>query len=202
MESIQLLQAADLHWDAMTNVLRVQVATSRGSLFVTIPMSTVAFEFRRAAQEESQATVGVVDILGDVEVLGYPLDTVGGLFGSIKKLGRKAFRAVKKTVKRVRTVAHSVAKKAVSGSKWALRQGRAALNSKWTRYGLMAASVACPAVGGPAMAAYFAAQQADRVLRAGGAAARTVSSSVRRLNSGKPTVFRSLSLAALQSVGG
>jgi hypothetical protein len=200
---LSLMSAADLHWDAASNVLRVEVSTTRGTYLVTIPMSQVAFEFRAAAAEE--AAVGEVDILGDVEILGFPIDTVGGLWGSIKHAAKKAYHATKKVVhkavKKVRHIAKHTVATAFSGARWTLKQSRAVVNSPYMKYGLLAASVACPAVGGPAMAAWLAAKAADKALTAGGSAARSVSSAVRRLNSSPHSVFRSLSLSALKTVG-
>jgi hypothetical protein len=198
---LSLLQAADLHWDAASNVLRVAVTGPSGVISVTIPMATVAMEFRRAIGEVKAETLGAIDILGDVEILGYPLDTVGGLFGSIKHLGRSVYHAAKKTVKKVRHIATKVAKTYYHAAKWGVKQARKVVRSKYTGYALMAASVACPAVGGPAMAAWIAAKQADRALTAGGQAARAVQRGVRSLSSSKPSVFRTIGIAALQSVG-
>lgn len=204
MNPLELLQAADLHWDQAANVLRVSVQFPQGVVSVVVPMSTVALEFVRASEEERASSLGAVDILGDLEILGsvYDLETVGGLWGSIKKIGKKAFKAVKKTVKKVRRVAKSVAHTAVKAGKVAWKGTKAVVRSKYAGGALLAVSAVCPAVGAPAMAAWMAAKQADRALTAGGDAAKRVASGVRQLSRGKPSVFRSLGVAALQSVGG
>ena len=203
MNPLDYLQAADLHWDQAANVLRVSVSFQQGTVNVIIPMSTVAIEFVRAAQEERMNTLGDVDILGDLELTGpsYDLETVGGFWSAIKSVGKAAVNTVKKTVKKVRNIAKNVAKNPLKAGLSALKTARKVVTSKWTGYALMGVSAVCPAVGAPAMAAWMAAKAAERALSEGGQVAKQVADSVKALAGGKSSVLKSLGVAALQSVG-
>jgi hypothetical protein len=131
---------------------------------VGLPLAKVAHVFYEALNEpdikqELHATageVGALEILGSPEI-GAP-ESVDGFLSGIKKAFKKATRPVRKAVKRA---TRTLAKTGLQ----ALKGARTVVRSKYTGYGLMALSVAMPAVGGPALAAYATARAIDNRAR-------------------------------------
>ncbi len=147
-------------WDRVRNLLWWCVRLSDGrNARVGIPLAHVALTFRETLQEpdiaaEMPANMGAIDIMGDVDIMAP--ETVDGFLSGLKKAFKKATRAVKKTVKR------TTGKLAKTGLT-ALKYTRTAVRSKWMGYGLMGLSAVCPCVGGPALAAWAIAKQADNI---------------------------------------
>jgi hypothetical protein len=198
-----MLQSAGLHWHAGGDVT-VEVQWNGQTYAVHVPVSSVRFEIRKAAMAEGLHELSTV---GDLELVGW--------FGS--SLWKKAKKAVKSVYKK----AKKVAKSAVHGIKKAAQAGhtlwrttyRAAgsvyrtagsvLSSKTFGGLLMASSLICPAIGGPALGAYLAARGVKSSLDAGGQVAKMAAQNVRRLASGRaPTVNQQLLLSALRSYQG
>lgn len=199
------LQAAGLTWSADGDcTVAVQLD---GSVYLAkIPASSVRFELRKAARIEGMN----LEALGDVDILGW--------FGGT--LWRKAKKAVKKVSRAVHKVAKKVAKRTVSslrsianqGAKYwraarkyggsAISFGVKALRSKEFGALLAASSFVCPAIGGPALAAYAAANRATAMIRQGGSAANTIKKNVRRIaGSKRQTVNQRMLLEAFRSIG-
>ena len=187
-----LLTAAGLSWQRGGDV-RVSVSYAGAAYSVLIPSESVRFVIERhAAQEHLALPAGV----GAVDLVGW--------FGS--KLLKKAKRAAKGVYKKAKKVAkktvktlRATAKKAVPIGKKLWDYTRKAVTSDELGYLVLASSVVCPAIGGPAFMALQAAKRADKMLKAGGVAAKTVQSNVRRIASGPQTSNGRLLLSALKS---
>jgi hypothetical protein len=147
-------------WDRARNLLwwRVRLTDGR-SCAVGIPLAHVALTFQQAMREpdvtsELPASMGAIDILGDIDIMAP--ESVDGFLSGIKKAFKKASRGVKKAV---RKTTKRLAKTGMS----ALKTARGVVRSKYMGYGLGALSMAMPAVGGPALAAWAVAKRADAV---------------------------------------
>lgn len=167
-------------WDRGRNILWFDFDTSDQQTYsVGFPLARVAACFYEELQAQPEAqtevgrcNIGLVDIIGDPDIYGP--DTVDGFLSGItralKKATRPVRRAIKRTTRKLRRKAWRGLKTAWKGTrymgKYAARYGRMAARSKALGYGLGALSVACPAVGGPALAAWTVANRADKMLRA------------------------------------
>jgi hypothetical protein len=214
MKSTNILHSPGLKWQPLGDVHVDVTLPDRRRLAVVVPASTVRYAIRKAAAEEQ---FDIPSHVGDVELIGW--------FGS--KLWKKAKKAVKSVVKHTAKAVKSVAKKAYKVAKkvvkhvkkaaWTgaiiwktaykyagkpmLKFGSKLLQSKEFGALLSASALVCPAIGGPAMAAYLVANRASAAYRAGGAAAKTVASNVKRLAHGKkPTISQKYLKAAFRSI--
>lgn len=163
MQAEVIIREMSWEWDRARNLLWWRVRLNDGrACGVGIPLAHVALTFRETLQEpdiaaEMPANMGAIDIMGDVDIMAP--ETVDGFLSGLKKAFRKATRAVKKTVKRT---TRKLAKTGLA----ALKGARTVVRSKWTGYTLMGLSAICPCVGGPALAAWAVAKQADNIARA------------------------------------
>jgi hypothetical protein len=193
------LQAAGFTWAANGDAtLALQY---EGNVYIAkVPASSVRFELRKAARLEGMN----LEALGDVDILGW--------FGG--KIWRSAKKAVKKVAKSVHKVAKKVAKRALKTVKadalWRIAKRYGGKAAKWglkavqsKEFGALVAASAlvCPAIGGPALAAYATANRAAWAVRQGGSAAKTITSNVRRIARGKrPTLNQRYLLSAFRSI--
>lgn len=197
------LAAPGLTWHP-TGDVRVRVdVPNEGTVSVLVPASTVVAALRRASQEEGLA---VPSHVGDVDIVGW--------FGSkiwkkakkaVKGVAKKAAKVVKKTVKVVKKAAYHGAIVWRTAYKYAgkpaLKLGAKLAKSKEFGALLMASAAVCPAVGGPALAAYVVANRAAAAVRVGGAAGKAAVANIKRVAHGKsPTLNQKYLKAALRSV--
>jgi hypothetical protein len=214
VKNSNILHATGLKWQPLGDVHVAVVLPDRRRLAVVVPAAQVRYAIRKAAAEEQ---FEIPSHVGDVELIGW--------FGS--KLWKKAKHVVKKAVHHVTKAAKSVARKAYKVAKkvvkhvkkaaWTgaivwrtaykyagkpmLKFGQKIAQSKEFGALLAASAIVCPAIGGPAMAAYVVANRAAAMYRIGGAAAKTVSSNVKRLAHGKrPTLNQRMLKSAFRSI--
>lgn len=192
-----LLQAAGFTWTPEGDCT-VAVTLAGNTYLVHVPSASVRFELRKACRLEG---LDFANEVGDVDVLGW--------FGG--KIWRKAKKAVKKVTKAVTKKVKAVAKRTISSVRKAANTGvrlwkatskyaGKALANKYVGGLVLASAAVCPAIGGPALAAYSTARAAYSTARAGGAAARLVQTNVRRLAQGRsPSVNQRLLLSAFRS---
>jgi hypothetical protein len=142
-----LLKRIEWQWDKPSCVLWARAVLDDGrSYAVGIPLAHVVRTF-----EAHCAEVGLYagPYVGDI-------DSVDGLFSSVKRLAKKATSKVRKVVKRTqRTLAKGIA---ATGK---------VVTSKYVRYAGIGLAAAFPAVGAPALAALAAANAAYGTYRAG-----------------------------------
>lgn len=171
MDRKVVIRSVTGRWDRSRNMLWFDFAMSDQDVYsVGFPLQRVAVMFHEELQAEPE--VGLVDIIGDPDIYGP--DTVDGFLSGItralKKATRPVRRAITRTTRKLRRKAWKGLKQTWRGARYigrhAARYGRMAARSKALGYGLGALSVAMPAVGGPALAAWTVANRADRVLRA------------------------------------
>lgn len=189
-----LLQAAGFSWTPDGDCT-VAATVDGDTYLVHVPAASVRFELRKACRLEG---LDFANEVGDVDVLGW--------FGG--KIWRKAKKAVKKVTKAVTKKVKAVAKRTISSVRkaantgvrlWKATAGKALAN-KYVGGLVLASAAVCPAIGGPALAAYSTARAAYSTARAGGAAARLVQTNVRRLAQGRsPSVNQRLLLSAFRS---
>jgi hypothetical protein len=192
-----LLQAAGFTWTPEGDCT-VAATVDGNTYLVHVPSASVRFELRKACRLEG---LDFANEVGDVDILGW--------FGG--KIWRKAKKAVKKVTKAVTKKVKAVAKRTISSVRKAANTGvrlwkatskyaGKALANKYVGGLVLASAAVCPAIGGPALAAYSTARAAYSTYRAGGAAAQAVASNVRRLAQGRyPTVNQRLLTSAFRS---
>ncbi len=165
MRNEAIIRTMTWEWDRERRLLwwRVQLTDGR-KCAVGLPLAHVALTFREElnapdVQQELRAsagTMGAIEIMGSPDIM-YP-ESVDGWLSGIRKAFRKATRPIRKTIQRT---TRKLAKTGLT----ALRYTRSAIRSPYMGYGLAALSLACPCVGGPALAAWAAAKQADNIAR-------------------------------------
>lgn len=203
-----MLQAAGLSWSADGDCT-VAATVDGNTYLVHVPASSVRFELRKACRLEGfdfANEVGDVDVLGwfGGKILKKAKKAAKSVVKKAKKVARRTVSSVKQIAKTATVVHRMAANQALKygqryGAK-ALNAGGQVLTSKYLAGAVAASALVCPAIGGPALAAYAAARAAYGTYKAGGAAAQTVATNVRRLASGKsPTVNQQLLLSALRS---
>jgi len=225
MKSTNMLHAPGLRWQPMGDVHVDMVLPDRRRVEVVVPASTVRYAIRKAAAEEN---FEIPEHVGDVEIIGWfgsklwkkAKKTVKSVVHKAKKAVKSVAHHVSKAAKHVAKKAWKVAKKVVKHVKKAawtglivwreaykyagkpmLKLGLKLAKSKEFGALIAASAVVCPAIGGPAMAAYLIANRAAAMYSAGGAAAKTVKDNVTRLAHGKnPTLNQKYLKAALKSV--
>lgn len=156
-------------WDKPRCILWGDLTTSDGQTYsVGLPLAHVAALFDSSA---AQVGLACAPFVGDVE-------SVDGLFSSIKKAAKGAANLTKKAVKLTTKAATKVVKAHVT-----------VLRSKLTGYALSGVAVAFPAVGAPALAAYAAANKAISMYETARATAKTA------VNIGKQTANTTRAIA-------
>ena len=192
-----LLQAAGFTWTPEGDCT-VAATVDGNTYLVHVPSASVRFELRKACRLEG---LDFANEVGDVDVLGW---FGGKIWKKAKKAVKKVTHAVKKkikavakrTISSVRKIAHSGVRLWKATSKYAGK----ALNNKYVGGLVLASAFVCPAIGGPALAAYSAARAAYATYKVGGAAAQNVASNVRRLAQGRsPTLNQKLLTSAFRS---
>lgn len=141
---MHLVKSLSWRWDRQKCILWGDVAFGDGqSLSVGLPLAHVVATFEACAAREG---VMAGPFIGDV-------DSVDGLFSSIKRLAKKAGKAVSSAVK-------STTKVLARGVETAARAAKTVARSQITSLGIKALAVAVPFVGVPALAAHRAANEA------------------------------------------
>jgi hypothetical protein len=155
----------DKRWDWNTHKLVVQVGLSDGrTVGIAFPIGHM-----HIALDESLGELGYYEPCQ----MGDEFDSIGSLFGRIKKLSKKVGRSVS------RSAVGKMYKKTLGRAEHlALQAGRKIARSKAMGGIVGAAAVAFPAVGGPALAAWTVANRAmaihDQAQRAKALIARGV----------------------------
>lgn len=193
-----VIKSFEWQWDKPKCILWFHAIFTDGfKASVGLPLAHVVATFDQCAAE-----VGLCypPLVGDV-------DSVDGLFSSIKR-----------AVKKVGNVAKSAVKLTVKSVTQTAKIGAKVVRSKYTGYLLAAVAVAFPAIGGPALAAqqaakramdmYEDAQRAKRALQAGAkqttaivksiSRGQNVQQSIRQLAANNTPLGR-MAVAALQS---
>lgn len=180
-----ILKKITWNWDRSRNLLWWNARFTDGQkISVGIPLARVAATFyeeleKPDIQAELEQT-GALEILG-CEFMGTSiqapetvdefLEFTGGLWGSIKKsVGGAVKSAAKATgLEPVRKAAARAQGKLSKGAwkvaKETVKYTRKAAESKYVGAGMLALSVACPAVGGPALAAWTVANRVNAKIK-------------------------------------
>src|SRR5512133_990666 len=224
LRNTNILHAPGLKWHPSGDVrVSVKLPDAR-VLDVMVPANDVRYAIR-----ESSAEVGfeIPEHVGDVELIGWfgsklwkkAKKAVKSVVKKAKHVVKKAAHGVAKGASWVARKAKHVAKKVIrkvkkiawkgafiwkAAAKYAgkpmLKWGIKLAQSKEFGALIAATAVVCPAVGGPAMAAYLIANRAAAAYKAGGAAAKVVSHNVKRLAAGKsPSLDQRMMRSALRS---
>lgn len=183
-----ILRTIEGEWDRTRNLLWWRLKFANGRLIsVGIPLSRVACTFYEElqapdVQEEISACAmfGQVEIMGDVDIIAP--ESIDGFLSGITRALKKATapigRAIKRTTRKLKKVAWRAAKTVTSpvryAAKYGLKYGRKLASSKLLGQGLGALSLAMPAVGGPALAAWAVANRVNRHLKTAERAMRQV----------------------------
>lgn len=184
-----VIRAIAWSWDRARGIAWARARLSDGQTFaVGVPLSTVVATFDaelQAAGVHEPASIG-------------ECASVSGLFGRIKRLSRTASRATKRATrratKRLNKKVWRSAKKwggRYTGYTYAKKYAMKAARSKELRAGLGVAAVAMPAVGGPALGAWVAANRAVAQYDQGKAALQRVRRGLR-----SPQAMRAIRSAA------
>jgi hypothetical protein len=225
MRNTNILHAPGLKWHP-SGAVRVSVKLPDARVLdVMVPANDVRYAIR-----ESSAEVGfeIPEYVGDVELIGWfgsklwkkakkavkhvvkkakhaVKKAAHGVAKGASYVARKAKKVAKKVIRKVKKIAWKGAFIWKAAAKYAgkpmLRWGVKLAQSKEFGALIAATAIACPAIGGPAMAAYLIANRAAAAYKTGGAAAKTVATNVKRLAAGKnPTLDQKLLKSALRSV--
>lgn len=149
------LRSISWQWDHQRRILWARATMTDGQTWgIGIPLARVVAEFDTALLEEG---------IHEPAELG-ACYSVAGFFGRVKRLAKKATRPVRKAVTRTtgrltRTVTRTVSRYARPVGRYALQAAR----SRRVGMALGVAAMACPAVGGPALAAWSAANRAAAI---------------------------------------
>lgn len=164
-------------WDRTAGVLWARVTLADGRKFgIGLPLGHVVTTFDGACLAEG---------LDEPPQVG-ECATVSGLFGRIKRLAKKAKKATRRAVSRTtRSLRRRVGRTAMRWGRYGGRLALKAARSKRLGAALGVAAVAFPAVGGPALGAWAAANQATKRYDQGRQALKAI-----RRGSRNPRVLR------------